>query len=107
MLPVNVNANISGSGEHRAEITIDKITFPDVGDKSTISFANYDKLSLSFHVDKEGYIVDVNNNNKRTDVNNQIKTGKIYLKGSFNDIYGIRNDTYDSTKYYKGKYSLY
>jgi hypothetical protein len=55
-------------------------------------------LSLSFYVDKQGYIVDAEG--KRTDVNNQIKTGKTYIKGSFNNIY-------DSSKYYKGKYSLY
>lgn len=104
-LPVNVNANISGSGEHRAEITIDKITFFNVDSinevlsNPDVTFTNYDKLLLSFYVDKDGNIVDGPDGDK-TDKDNQIRTGKTYIRGSYTDIYG-------KTNYYKGKYSLY
>jgi hypothetical protein len=104
-LPVNVNANISGAGEHRAEITIDKITFFNVDSinevlsKPDVAFTNYDKLLLSFYVDKDGNIVD-EPDGKKTDIDNQIRTGKTYIRGSYTDIYG-------KTNYYKGKYSLY
>ena len=118
-MPVKVNANISGGGEHKAEITIDEITFFNIDEpkedenvdglneddtepsKPVVSFTNYDKLLLSFHVDKDGNIV--NARGEKTDEDNQITTGKTYIRGSYTDIYNI----YGTTNYYKGIYSLY
>ena len=91
---VNVETNIYGEGRSRGSISLSDIKF---GDSKTdaIYFRDYDKVFLDFEVNNNG---EITNSNGKTDETNYISTGRIYLKGKFENIYPEEN--------FEGVYSL-
>ena len=79
---VSVETNIYGEGQSRGSISLNPINFVD-GKTDEIYFRDYDKVFLDFEVNNDGEII---NSNGKTDETNYISTGRIYLKGKFENI---------------------
>ena len=91
---VIVETNIYGEGQSRGAISLNPINFVD-GKTDAIYFRDYDKVFLDFEVNNDGEII---NSKGKTDETNYISTGRIYLKGKFENIYPEEN--------FEGVYSL-
>ena len=91
---VNVETNIYGEGRSRGSISLSDIKFGD-SKPDAIYFRDYDKVFLDFEVNNNG---EITNSNGKTDETNYISTGRIYLKGKFENIYPEEN--------FEGVYSL-
>jgi hypothetical protein len=114
---VNVETNIYGEGQSRGSISLSDIKFGDSKNgyynPAEIYFRDYDKVFLDFEVNNDG---EITNSKGKTDETNYISTGRIYLKGKFENIYpdenfGTKDEYGEYLKYgpdenFEGVYSL-
>lgn len=93
---VGIETSIYGVGESRGAIKLGIISFNGGKQTDEIYFRDYEKVFLDFYINNDGKIVKPDG--QATDENNYITTGKLYLKGKFDNIY--------SEEHFDGKYIM-